>query len=47
MERSVREGMEDYEYLEILSDSGDPELAARIARQLFPNAYSTDVDPPR
>jgi len=42
--KMIREGMEDYEYLKALSDAGDPELAGRIARQLFPTAYSTDID---
>jgi uncharacterized protein (TIGR03382 family) len=41
----IREGMEDFEYLKLLSDAGDPELARSIARQVFPNPYSTDVDP--
>jgi uncharacterized protein (TIGR03382 family) len=43
--KMIREGMEDYEYLKLLADSGDPQLAHDIARKLFPNAYSTDVDP--
>lgn len=43
--KMIREGMEDYEYLEMLSDAGDPELARTIAREVFPNAYTTDVDP--
>jgi hypothetical protein len=43
--KMIREGMEDYEYLRALSDAGDPEGARQIARQLFPTAYSTEVDP--
>jgi uncharacterized protein (TIGR03382 family) len=43
--KMIREGMEDFEYLKALSDAGDPELAKSIARQVFPNPYSTDVDP--
>jgi uncharacterized protein (TIGR03382 family) len=41
----IREGMEDYEYLKLLADLGDRDGARTIARDLFPNAYSTDVDP--
>ncbi|HYG67269.1 MAG TPA: glycoside hydrolase domain-containing protein, partial [Anaeromyxobacteraceae bacterium] len=43
--KMIREGMEDYEYLKLLADSGDAELAKRLAREVFPNAYSTDIDP--
>jgi uncharacterized protein (TIGR03382 family) len=43
--KMIREGMEDYEYLRALAAAGDPEMARRIARQLFPSAYSTEVDP--
>jgi uncharacterized protein (TIGR03382 family) len=43
--KMIREGMEDYEYLKLLADSGDGQLAHDIARKLFPNAYTTDVDP--
>jgi hypothetical protein len=43
--KMIREGMEDYEYLRALADAGDAEGAREIARQLFPNAYSTDVSP--
>jgi hypothetical protein len=43
--KMIREGMEDYEYLKALSDAGDADLARKIARQLFPSASSTDVDP--
>jgi Domain of unknown function (DUF4091) len=43
--KMIREGMEDYEYLKLLQDSGDGQFAHDIARKLFPNAYSTDVDP--
>jgi glycosyl hydrolase family 123 len=43
--KMIREGMEDYEYLKALSDAGDPELARQIAREVFPNAWSTDVAP--
>ena len=43
--KMIREGMEDYEYLKLLSDSGDPQMARSVARDLFPSAYHTDVDP--
>jgi uncharacterized protein (TIGR03382 family) len=43
--KMIREGMEDYEYLKLLADAGDPQGARDIARKLFPSAYSTDVDP--
>jgi MYXO-CTERM domain-containing protein len=43
--KMVREGMEDYEYLKLLSDAGDAPLAQRIAGELFPHAYQTDVSP--
>jgi hypothetical protein len=43
--KMIREGMEDYEYLRALADAGDPEGAREIARRLFANAYSTEVDP--
>jgi hypothetical protein len=43
--KMVREGMEDYEYLKMLADAGDRDTARRIARDLFPNAWSTEVAP--
>jgi uncharacterized protein (TIGR03382 family) len=43
--KMIREGMEDYEYLRALAEAGDPDMARDIARKLFPNAWSTDVDP--
>lgn len=43
--KMIREGYEDYEYLKLLSDLGDPLMAATEVNNLFPNAYSTDVDP--
>ncbi len=43
--KMIREGMEDYEYLKKLSDAGDPAMARRVARDLFPSASGTDVDP--
>jgi hypothetical protein len=43
--KMIREGMEDYEYLRLLADAGDPALAREIADGLFPNAYTTDAPP--
>jgi hypothetical protein len=38
--KMLREGMEDYEYLKLLSDAGDPDLAKHLATTLFPNAWT-------
>jgi glycosyl hydrolase family 123 len=38
--KMIREGMEDYEYLKLLSEAGDPDLAKVLAAQLFPNAWT-------
>jgi hypothetical protein len=43
--KMIREGMEDYEYLKLLSDLGDRDLARQIAAEVFPHAYATEVDP--
>jgi uncharacterized protein (TIGR03382 family) len=43
--KMIREGMEDYEYLKLLADAGQRDAAKRIARDLFPSAYETEVDP--
>ncbi len=40
--KMIREGMEDYEYLKLVSDLGDPAFAAAQAAELFPRPYSTD-----
>jgi hypothetical protein len=39
--KMIREGMEDYEYLKLVSDLGDPGFAKGVADSLFPTAYST------
>jgi hypothetical protein len=39
--KMIREGMEDYEYLKLVSDLGDPAFAAAEAARLFPHPYST------
>ena len=38
--KMLREGMEDFEYLKLLSDAGDPALAHQLATTLFPNAWT-------
>jgi uncharacterized protein (TIGR03382 family) len=43
--KMIREGMEDYEYLKLLSDAGDEAFAREVADALFPNPYSTEVAP--
>jgi hypothetical protein len=43
--KMIREGMEDYEYLKALADAGDAAGARQIAQGLFPNSFTTDVDP--
>jgi hypothetical protein len=43
--KMIREGMEDYEYLKLLADAGDPALAQEIAAQLFPHAYQSEASP--
>jgi hypothetical protein len=39
--KMIREGMEDYEYLKLVSDLGDAPFAKGVADCLFPKAYST------
>jgi hypothetical protein len=43
--KMIREGMEDYEYLKLLADAGDPAGARNIAQSLFGKAWQTDVKP--
>jgi hypothetical protein len=43
--KMIREGMEDYEYLKLLTDLGDGALAREIATGLFPHAYQTEASP--
>ncbi len=45
--KMIREGMEDYEYLKLLSDLGGADEAREMARSLFPDAHSTDASPER
>jgi hypothetical protein len=41
----IRDGLEDYEYLKLLSDLGDAGLAREIANGLFATASSTEQPP--
>jgi hypothetical protein len=41
----IRDGMEDYEYLRLVADLGDPDLARSVASGLFPHPYATEVAP--
>jgi hypothetical protein len=41
----IRDGMEDFEYLKLVSDLGDPDLARSVASGLFPHPYATEVAP--
>jgi hypothetical protein len=43
--KMIREGMEDFEYLKLLSDLGDKDTAKEIATKLFPHAYQADAKP--
>jgi hypothetical protein len=43
--KMIREGMEDFEYLKLLSDLGDRAMAEREVVALFPTAYQTEADP--
>jgi uncharacterized protein (TIGR03382 family) len=43
--KMIREGMEDYEYLLMLANAGGADAARKVARDLFPNPYSTEVAP--
>jgi len=45
--KQIREGMEDYEYLKLVSDLGDARLAREVAAGLFPAPYETEVAPAR
>jgi MYXO-CTERM domain-containing protein len=43
--KELRDGMQDYEYLKLVSDLGDPGLARSVAAALFPHPYQTEVAP--
>jgi hypothetical protein len=39
--KMIREGMEDYEYLRLVAEHGDPAFAKSVANALFPTMRST------
>jgi glycosyl hydrolase family 123 len=43
--KMIREGMEDYEYLKLLADVGDPAMADAEAAALSPHAWQNETDP--
>jgi hypothetical protein len=43
--KMIREGMEDFEYLKMLSDLGDSATAKQVAQKLFPHPYQSDAKP--
>jgi hypothetical protein len=43
--KMIREGMEDYEYLKLLTDLGGADAAKEIALKLFPHAWQADAKP--
>jgi hypothetical protein len=45
--KRIRDGREDYEYLNILRQRGQGADAMKVARALFPTLYRTDVSPSR
>ena len=38
----IREGFEDYEYMKLVADLGDPGFAQQIGHGLFPNTFSSN-----
>lgn len=40
----IRQGVQDYEWLELVSDAGDPEFAREVARELIPAASQVPDD---
>src|SRR5262249_9266267 len=43
--KMIREGMEDYEYLKLLADSGDVAMADAEAAALSPHSWQNQTDP--
>lgn len=43
--KHVRDGLEDYEYLRLLTKRGKGGLARRLVKQLTPNGYTINPDP--
>ncbi|HCF61646.1 MAG TPA: hypothetical protein DFS52_27070, partial [Myxococcales bacterium] len=44
--KMIREGIEDYEYLALVSKLGDPAMARRTALEVLPTAYAAAGDDP-
>src|ERR1051325_6604992 len=42
--KMIREAREDYEYLKILADAGDPQLATQLAAQVAPKTWQFTED---
>ncbi|GMU05455.1 DUF4091 domain-containing protein [Corallococcus caeni] len=40
----IRQGMQDYEWLKLVSDAGDPAYARAVARKLIPHAWAVPDD---
>jgi hypothetical protein len=40
--KMLREGLEDYEYMKLVSDLGDPGFAQSTGQALYPNVYSSN-----
>ena len=43
--KMIREGFEDYEYLKLASDLGDPAFARQIGQTLFPDVFASRQPP--
>ena len=43
--KMIREGFEDYEYMKLVSDLGDPAFAQSVGHTLYPNVYSSNQTP--
>lgn len=42
--KQIRQGMQDYEWLRLVSEAGDPALAQQVARSLIPTAWRVGDD---
>jgi hypothetical protein len=40
--KALRDGFEDYEFMKLVADLGDPVFARQIGETLFPNLFSSD-----
>src|SRR5262249_12332512 len=43
--KMIRKGFEDYEYMKLVSDLGDPGFAQQTGQTLFPNIYQSAQSP--